>query len=91
MLVFFFGEHNYSLVSSDAIAPFEEFMAKASRKRRSKVLRAAIREAEAVHNGELVIDESAFVAEEEVDPLTSTVAVLMMCTTTAGGVDRRRQ
>ena len=70
VLVFFFGEHNYALVPPESVVPFLKHLeGTSSRQRRSKskTLRAAMREAEAIHNGELVIDESTLVADDPVE------------------------
>ena len=68
VLIFFFGQRNYSLVPVEAIVPFQDFMEKKQankKKSKNKSLKRAIKEAVAVQKNELTIDESLYLAEEE--------------------------
>ena len=67
ILIFFFGQHNYPLVPAEAIVEFKAFLEekplRRSKSAKSKSLKRAIREANAVLNKQITIDESAYLAE----------------------------
>ncbi|XXQ32358.1 PWWP domain-containing protein [Plasmodiophora brassicae] len=66
ILVFSFGNHDYEMVQKDAIMPYQEYLDKCQRPKRtwSKAFRHAMREAQMIESGELVIDESTLILDD---------------------------